>query len=104
LPGSPPGAGRAARLSLQLLAAQCSARTFAGGFAVGPHRAAINKDMLDTRRWSGRHFKGRTIADGLRIEDGDVGAGARYQNAATGRTKRVSRQAGHPTHRFFEAE
>src|SRR6516164_11103452 len=104
LPGFSCKAGNVARLGLQLLAAQRPARTFASRFAVRPPRASVDKDMLDARRRRRRHFEGRPIGDGLRVEDGYVGIGARFKNTATGETESISGQAGHSAHRLFEAE
>ena len=86
------------------LAAQRAARAFAGGLAVGPHRAAVDEDVLDAGGGGRRRFEGRAIGDGLRVEDGHVGIGARREDAAAGKAEPISGQAGHPAHRFFEAE
>src|SRR6266478_3109263 len=80
------GGAQAPRLSLHLLAPQYAARTLAGRLAVRPHRAAVDKVVLDPRRRGRRHLEGRAVGDGLGIEDGDVGIAAGRQDAAAGKT------------------
>ena len=98
------GEGRSGNLRLHLLAAQRAARAFAGGLAFGPHRAAVDEDVLDAGGGGRRRLEGRAIGNGRRVEDGDVSIGAGGEHAAAGQPEAGGGQAGHAPHRFFEPE
>ncbi len=74
------------------------------GWPVAPHRAAVDKDVLDTGSGGHRRFEGRAVGDGRRVEDGDVGKGAGGERAAAGQAELGGGKTGHATHGFLQAK
>ncbi len=93
-----------ARRALAPPAPQCPARPLAGRLAVLPDRLAVDEDMGDARRRLHRLGEGGAVDHRLRIEDAEIGIGARRDDAAPLEPEPRRRDARHLAHRGFEIE
>ena len=72
--------------------------------AVLPHQRAVHEHMRDAGGRRRRLLEGGTVDHPIRIEDADIGIGARRDAAAVGEAKTLGGKAGHAPNGFLERE
>ena len=72
--------------------------------AAGPHRAAIDEDLLDAGGRQGRLGEAGAVDDAGGVEHAEIGIGALCDKAAPGEPKARRRQPRHLAHRLLQAE